>query len=332
MLININEKKKLKLNMNLNKNNIKYYFSEYKMKQMIDNLQQNLENDEELRISIEKYRKDSKPHSAKNRLLSITGTNNSTNQSLKNEDKLTNNISDIDNTIKNQKTKSLECLSFQKENDNSFDSLNFNEKKIKKKNTFYQFFSKHSRLTNLYLPENNTAIEYIPFNKKNSNEVNSNKNNLKNNNLNTNNIYNNSNLNNPITFNNLTKNFINSSSIINSYNSYNKNINNTYSNFPIIRSKKSKLNKTQKLKLPEIHPKLSNKSCNDENIEQSVKSFDNKNKINLFFENNNNTTKIKEKKTSLYKNLRENNYSPIAKNKKNYKKQITLSYQKKEEV
>ena len=334
MLTNINEKKKLKLNMNLNKNNIKYYFSEYKMKQMIDNLQQNLENDEELRISIEKYRKDSKPHSAKNRLLSITGTNNSTNQSLKNEDKLTNNISDIDNnTIKNKKTKSLEGLSSQKENDNSFDSLNFNEKKIKKKNTFYQFFSKHSRLTNLYLPENNTnntAIEYIPFNKKNSNEVNSNKNNLKNNNLTTNNIYNNSNLNNPITFNNLTKNFINSSSIKNSYNSYNKNINNTYKNFPIIRSTKSKLNKTQKLKLPEIHSKLSNKSCNDENIDLSIKSFDNKYKINLFFENqNNNTIKIKEKKTSLYKNLRENNYSPIVKNKKNYKKQITLSYQKK---
>ena len=339
MLTNINEKKKLKLNMNLNKNNIKYYFSEYKMKQMIENLQQNLENDEELRISIEKYRKDSKPHSAKNRLFSFTGTNNSTNQSLKNEDKLTNNISDVDTTIKNQKTNNLECLSSQKENDNSFDSLNFNDKKIKKKNTFYQFFSKHSHLTNLFLPENNTTIEYIPFNKKNSNEVNSNKNNLKNNNLNfqtisnlnINNIYNNNNnLNYPINFNNINKNFINSSTIRNSHNSYNNNIDNTFKNFPIIRSTKSKLNKTQKLNLPEIHSKLINKSNNDEITENSINLFDNKNKINLFFENqNNNTIKIKEKKSTLYKNLRENNYSPVVKNKNKYKKQITLSYQKK---
>ena len=97
--------------MNLNKNNIKYYFSENKMKKMIENLEHNLENDEELRIRIEKFKKDSKPQSAKNGLFSFTGTNNSTNQSIKNEEKLTNNISDIDNINKKQKTKIIENLS-----------------------------------------------------------------------------------------------------------------------------------------------------------------------------------------------------------------------------
>ncbi len=323
--------------MNLNKNNIKFYFSENKMKKMIENLQNNLENDEELRISIEKYKKDSKPQSAKNGLFSFTGTNNSTNQSFKNEDKLTNNISDIDNIIKKQKTKSFENLSSQKESENSFDSLKFNNKKINKQNTFFQYPSKHSYLTNLYLKNNNTTIEYIPFNKKMPNEVNSNRNNIKNNNLNIhsidnlnikniNNNDNNNDLNNQINFPNVNNNI----SIKNSFNSYINNVNNTYKNFPIIRPMKSKINKTQKVvNLPEIHSKLTNKSFNNEIIENSIKSFDNENKLNLFLENSkNNIKKIKKKKSKKLKVLKENDFSPVIKKIK-YEKMATLSYQKK---
>ena len=315
--------------MNLNKNNIKYYFSENKMKQMIENLQQNLENDEEVRISIEKYRKDSKPQSAKNRLLSLTGTN-STNQSLKNDDKLTNNISDIDNnTIKKQKTKLFDNSTSQKESENSFDSLKFNDNKIKKKNTFYQFHSKHSHLANLYLQNNNATIDYIPFNKKIPSEITSH--NITKNNLNIQtidnsiNIYNNNNSNN-LAFNNYNRNINYFSSIRTSHNSLNY-LNKSYQNFPIIRPTKSKINKTQRIiNLPAIHSKLTNKSYNSEIIENSIKS-DNGNKINLFLEPKNNK-KIKRKKTNLFKDLRENNYSPVFKKKK-YEKFVTLSFQKK---
>ena len=322
--------------MNVNKNNIKFYFSENKMKKMIENLQNNLENDEELRISIEKYKKDSKPQSAKNGLFSFTGTNNSTNQSIKNEEKLTNNISDIDNINKKQKTKIIENLSSQKESESSFDSLKFYSQKINKKNSFYQFNSKHSYLTNLYLKKNNATLDYIPFNKKMTFEVNSYRKKLKNNNLNFHsidnsnikNIYNNDNKNdskNKIKFQNINNNI----SIQNSFNSYINNINNTYKNFQFIRAKKTKLNKTQKvLNLPEIQPKLTNKSCNNEIIENCIKSFDN-NKTNLFLdEPKNNKKKIKSKKSNIFKDLKDNNYSPVIKKKK-YEKFATLSYQKK---
>ena len=324
--------------MNLNKNNIKYYFSENKMKKMIENLEHNLENDEELRIRIEKYKKDSKPQSAKNGLFSFTGTNNSTNQSIKNEEKLTNNISDIDNINKKQKIKIIENLSSQRESENSFDSLKFSNQKINKKNTFYQIHSKHSYLTNLYLKKNNATLDYIPFNKKMTFEVNNFRKKLKNNNLNfysidnsnIKNIYNNDNNNdskNKIKFQNVNNNI----SIQNSFNSYINNINNTYKNFQFIRPrKKTKLNKTQRvLNLPEIQSKLTNKSCNNETIENCIKSFDNENKTNLLLEDSmNNKKKIKTKKSNIFKDLKNNNYSPVIKKKK-YEKFATLSYQKK---